>query len=830
MEMHSIEDKGKPVPFVIISNKKFIITEEAKQIFNKSKFSMIGIIALVGKYRTGKSFLMNRVLLDQKNENGFDVGPTIKPCTKGIWMWSEPMWIENNHCKEKFPVFVIDTEGLSAYDEEINHDSKIFLIAILISSLFIYNTFGNIDENAINSLNFILNLSSTLKITEKEQKLNENPEEYAKYFPSLIWLLRDFSLKLEDMEGNTITVREYLENALQLQKGNTPSIEEKNKLRRLITTYFRDRDCFSLVRPVENEKDLQNLQKLDDSQIRPEFVEQSKVLRNKVAKKVKPKCFNNKILNGSRLIELLQSILDSINSGSIPVIENSWKYVVQTECIKNLREFIENYKLKIKKFKEENQENPTFFSDFEIYQKSLEASLVEEYQKISADETIVNEFLTKLKSQIIEENKIFSEENRKLFEKKLTESLDTNSKKLIDTFETNKYAKNYYQFFQDLENFKEITEAVIPDFPMKKEIIFERMIEIIKKFIEMTFIKNKILNEKEIVTLKKELQAATSKLDLKVEEFNSVRVESLHQIEKLNNQLIEYKMKEKTIEEKVKEIEKEKKNLQIELEKKISEVKKEAENKLLQMKKNYEELEDEIKAKEDKINNLQFAEQKFNIINNQKLEFLEREINSNKERIDQLKKENLELKKKLDEETAKNEDLKTENNKIKILEYENERLKKEIEVRNTSMIVRENSVRKIPTKENLNNTKMNANSDISMDNYSIINLRSNPNNIIETDYLGNNGGSCDRNLRADNNTVEIISLLKTQLEASRNQIEDMKKMYEEVINTLKSRSYVDSAKKIRENNNHTLHVDCVDEAEYLELLEANKVLYSNKSE
>jgi len=38
----------------------------------------------VGKYRTGKSFLLNRVLLKQQNESGFGVGPTIKPCTKVI--------------------------------------------------------------------------------------------------------------------------------------------------------------------------------------------------------------------------------------------------------------------------------------------------------------------------------------------------------------------------------------------------------------------------------------------------------------------------------------------------------------------------------------------------------------------------------------------------------------------------------------------------------------------------------------------------------------------------------------------------------------------------
>jgi hypothetical protein len=42
----------------------------------------IGIIAVAGKYRTGKSFLLNRILLDKKEESGFGVGPTINPCTK----------------------------------------------------------------------------------------------------------------------------------------------------------------------------------------------------------------------------------------------------------------------------------------------------------------------------------------------------------------------------------------------------------------------------------------------------------------------------------------------------------------------------------------------------------------------------------------------------------------------------------------------------------------------------------------------------------------------------------------------------------------------------
>ena len=200
------------LPFVIFNQKtkKFIINEDAVSILTKPENKQIGIVSLVGKYRTGKSFLLNRVLIDKKSLKGFDVGPTIKPCTKGIWLWSSPLMITNKSSTSPFPAYLIDTEGLGAYDEEINHDSKIFLIAILISSLFIYNSFGTIDEVALNNLSLILNLSKSLKLRNNSNVLNSkesDDKEMAKYFPSLLWLLRDFALKLEDSDGNVITAK-----------------------------------------------------------------------------------------------------------------------------------------------------------------------------------------------------------------------------------------------------------------------------------------------------------------------------------------------------------------------------------------------------------------------------------------------------------------------------------------------------------------------------------------------------------------------------------------------------------------------------------------------
>jgi hypothetical protein len=48
---------------------------------------------VAGVYRTGKSFLLNTMLLNIKK--GFAVGPTINPQTKGIWVWGKPLNFKN---------------------------------------------------------------------------------------------------------------------------------------------------------------------------------------------------------------------------------------------------------------------------------------------------------------------------------------------------------------------------------------------------------------------------------------------------------------------------------------------------------------------------------------------------------------------------------------------------------------------------------------------------------------------------------------------------------------------------------------------------------------
>jgi hypothetical protein len=108
----------------------------------------LGVVAVCGRARQGKSYILNRCepecmgsffplsagmrahgehssplpplsmrprLLKQTGD-GFVVGPTHRPCTKGLWMWSEPQ-LRNNADGTKQYMVLLDTEGIDAWDQ-----------------------------------------------------------------------------------------------------------------------------------------------------------------------------------------------------------------------------------------------------------------------------------------------------------------------------------------------------------------------------------------------------------------------------------------------------------------------------------------------------------------------------------------------------------------------------------------------------------------------------------------------------------------------------------------------------------------------------------------
>lgn len=82
-------------------------------------------------------------------------------------------------------------------DENQTHDSRIFLFSLLLSSYFIYNSQGNIDETALNNISLILNIAKDVKISAADSSHSSSQQHHtdaADHFPSLLWVVRDFAL------------------------------------------------------------------------------------------------------------------------------------------------------------------------------------------------------------------------------------------------------------------------------------------------------------------------------------------------------------------------------------------------------------------------------------------------------------------------------------------------------------------------------------------------------------------------------------------------------------------------------------------------------------
>lgn len=120
-------------------------------------------------------------------------------------MWSKP--IKGTSPDGKIVnIIVLDSEGLGAIDVEANHDSRVFTLVMLISSCFIFNSMGAIDEESLENLQMIANLSQNIHIKANGND-NVTMEEFSQYMPTFLWVLRDFSLDLQNKEGDEITCK-----------------------------------------------------------------------------------------------------------------------------------------------------------------------------------------------------------------------------------------------------------------------------------------------------------------------------------------------------------------------------------------------------------------------------------------------------------------------------------------------------------------------------------------------------------------------------------------------------------------------------------------------
>jgi len=528
----------------------------------------ISFVTIAGKYRTGKSFILNKLL--NLSHEGFHVDPTTDACTQGIWMWNKPVYNERDNTF----IFFLDTEGSNSVEKSATHDAKIFALAMLMSSYFIYNSVGAIDENSINDLTLTTQLSKNIAVSADES--SEHTLSY--YTPKFLWALRDFTLELQDSRGQHISANQYLENALTDQSTYGKSSDTNKKVRQALLNYFKDRECMTFVRPANDERELRKLNSVPTNQIRPDFMKQVNALRDKILTKATAKQLKGVNLNMRMYIAMVNQYIDAINQGSVPNISSAWDHLVENECREAFEQSVELYEVALKQFFF-SEDKAKSMEDLYHILKNIRDSTLEKYNKFTAAierndvaqdyKNELKDFIDKKEQAVVTINEELNNANNEELLKNLAQILKNNMTSGVYSASN---IQDFHNDFDDLltnydregQGLAKTTSLIEFLRHFQPEMISTLMLSLNKNLSnnqksfdsdKARYVENERNLKMNIETLKeKERNAAEENARLKAE-----KAELAHKATKLNDQIVKVK------EEELKKFETEKERTQREL-------------------------------------------------------------------------------------------------------------------------------------------------------------------------------------------------------------------------------------------------------------------------
>lgn len=327
---------AEPQPTLLLSQsletKKLLLHEEALELLQRGRHNVpLVIVAMVGKARRGKSFLLNRCMLGRAKRM-FQVSSSSNACTKGVIIHGSPwcladlgrsLGISEGEIATWCDVDVVfaDTEGIDATDRDGSYDNNMLTFTCVSSSAMIYNAHGPIDEDALSKISMIAEVGRSLVTENTSESAGDTVRGLS---PVFHWCARDFALICHDADGNEITPDEYLEYQLTSSVGSQGT---KDQMRQAFCDFFTRRMCHTLPRPVSDEADLRRVQDMNDEELKPAFMNAMKTFRGRLFASLSPKVIAGHKLSCHDTVHMMRRYVKSINAGSVPNIQDSWYQV-----------------------------------------------------------------------------------------------------------------------------------------------------------------------------------------------------------------------------------------------------------------------------------------------------------------------------------------------------------------------------------------------------------------------------------------------------------------------------------------------------------------------
>eukprot|EP01018_Ginkgo_biloba_P021311 Gb_13015 [translate_table: standard] len=274
----------------------------------------LAIVAVVGPYHGGKSFLLN-VLLN--STLGFPVSARPEPETRGIWISIVPK--SKLKGVDGSQVILLDTEGFYGEGATRLYDAKVFAIATLLSSHLVYNTIRTLgDAQSVSSLADLSKQAQIFNLHNWLQTTDSADEHFSQIdvdtslllktldFPPLTWVVQGFDIDLQPSEAPLYHLQRYI--AAHAHRGD----------RTLDTLFTHGISCYTLRTPA----DLNNLRERYGNKglaaeeelfynLHPKYLQDIENLRTAVFGNLTAK--GGEKLTGKRVARLLPILVHYVN-------------------------------------------------------------------------------------------------------------------------------------------------------------------------------------------------------------------------------------------------------------------------------------------------------------------------------------------------------------------------------------------------------------------------------------------------------------------------------------------------------------------------------------
>lgn len=361
------------------SRTSLVIMEEGIQVL-ESLEGPVAVVAVVGPYHTGKSFLLNNLVRGLKARRAsetdtgdkvaeseesclnpdntttfgvFEVGKSVDPSTAGVWAYHQRVRLPAQEAypsaaprkEEEIDLLLLDTEGFAVANVSEAYDAQIFAAATVLSSVLVYNSMHLIDAKELEYLDLLAHNTQLFALKAATHSHTQASEvavlgpspsfglQDVFRLPPLLWSVQAFTV---DLQGESCTswltrlIKSTVLNGHQRRSHLAAPAEQRLGLDGL----FPSVECQTLFLPATSRPSLHRLAALPPSQLSPDFLADVDSLLTRVLASLQPKTHRSSEaqegdpaplpLSGAGLAALLHLVVDGLNQGQLWSIPSRW--------------------------------------------------------------------------------------------------------------------------------------------------------------------------------------------------------------------------------------------------------------------------------------------------------------------------------------------------------------------------------------------------------------------------------------------------------------------------------------------------------------------------